>query len=389
MVAAVRVHQTGGPEMLRYEDVPVKEPGQGEIKLKQTAIGLNYIDTYFRTGLYPAQLPFIAGNEGAGVVTAVGPGVKGIKKGDRVAYVVTLGAYAAERVLPAERAVKIPPKIDDKTAAAMMLKGMTAQYLLRRTYKVKKGDTILVHAAAGGVGLILCQWGKALGATVIGTAGSQQKAELAQKNGAHHVILYNDENWVARVGEITKGKKCDVVYDGVGKTTFMGSLDCLRPLGHDGDLRQRLGAGRSRQSRYPVAKGLAVRDAADADDLHRERQGLAGDGEGPDRRHLEEKGEDRGQPDLLAPRRAAGAPRPRIAQDHRADGAHSLNAFIMPLVFFYPPPCGEDRRASLRARQGGGHSENATPPRRLGTSSFAVDPPHRGEGKNFKPGNDG
>jgi NADPH2:quinone reductase len=231
MVAVVRVHQTGGPEMLRYEDIPAKEPGQGEIKIKQTAIGLNYIDTYFRSGLYPAQLPFVAGNEGAGVVTAVGPGVKGIKKGDRVAYVFTLGAYAAERVLPAERAVKIPPKIDDKTAAAMMLKGMTAQYLLRRTYKVKKGDTILVHAAAGGVGQILCQWGKALGATVIGTVGSKQKAEIAKKNGAHHTILYNEENWVARVAEITNGKKCDVVYDGVGKTTFMGSLDCLRPLG--------------------------------------------------------------------------------------------------------------------------------------------------------------
>ncbi len=231
MVAVVRVHQTGGPEMLRYEDIPAKEPGQGEIKIKQTAIGLNYIDTYFRSGLYPAQLPFVAGNEGAGVVTAVGAGVKGIKKGDRVAYVFTLGAYAAERVLPAERAVKIPPKIDDKTAAAMMLKGMTAQYLLRRTYKVKKGDTILVHAAAGGVGQILCQWGKALGATVIGTVGSKQKADVAKKNGAHHTILYNEENWVARVAEITHGKKCDVVYDGVGKTTFMGSLDCLRPLG--------------------------------------------------------------------------------------------------------------------------------------------------------------
>ena len=231
MVAAVRVHQTGGPEVLKYEDVPVKEPGQGEIKIKQTAIGLNYIDTYFRTGLYPAALPFIIGNEGAGVVTAVGPGVKGLKKGDRVAYVFTLGGYAAERILPADRAVKIPPKIDDKTAAAMMLKGMTAQYLLRRTFKVKKGDTILVHAAAGGVGLILCQWGRALGATVIGTAGSKEKTELARKHGAHHAINYNEGNWVARVAEITGGKKCDVVYDGVGKATFMGSLDCLRPLG--------------------------------------------------------------------------------------------------------------------------------------------------------------
>src|SRR3984893_17745190 len=231
MVAVVRVHQTGGPEMLRYEDVPAKEPGQGEIKIKQTAIGLNYIDTYFRSGLYPAQLPFIAGNEGAGVVTAVGPGVKGIKKGDRVAYVFTLGAYAAERVLPAERAVKIPPKIDDKTAAAMMLKGMTAQYLLRRTYKVKKGDTILVHAAAGGVGQILCQWGKALGATVIGCVGTPEKAALAKKSGAKHTILYRDEDFAKRVSEITKGAKCHVVYDGVGKATFPASLDCLRPFG--------------------------------------------------------------------------------------------------------------------------------------------------------------
>lgn len=232
MVAAVRVHQVGGPEVLKYEEVQLKDLGPGELRIKQTAIGLNFIDTYFRTGLYPApSLPFIAGNEGAGVVTAVGSGVKGFKKGDRVAYVFTLGAYATERNLPAERAVKLPPKIDDRTGAAMMLKGMTAQYLLRRAYKVKKGDTILVHAAAGGVGLILCQWAKHLGATVIGTVGSKDKAELARKNGAHHTILYNEEDWVARVADITKGKKCDVVYDGVGKTTFMGSLDCLRPLG--------------------------------------------------------------------------------------------------------------------------------------------------------------
>jgi NADPH2:quinone reductase len=232
MVAAVRVHQVGGPEVLKYEEIQLKDPGPGELRIKQTAIGLNFIDTYFRSGLYPApSLPFVAGNEGAGVVTAIGTGVKGFKKGDRVAYVFTLGAYATERNLPAERAVKLPPKIDDRTGAAMMLKGMTAQYLLRRTYKVKKGDTILVHAAAGGVGLLLCQWAKHLGATVIGTTGSKEKAELARKNGAHHTILYNEENWVARVADITKGKKCDVVYDGVGKTTFMGSLDCLRPLG--------------------------------------------------------------------------------------------------------------------------------------------------------------
>jgi NADPH2:quinone reductase len=193
---------------------------------------VNFIDTYFRTGLYPApSLPFTAGNESAGVITAVGKGVKGLKKGDRVAAVFLLGSYATERVLPAERVVKIPKSIDDKTAAAMMLKGMTAQYLLRRCYKVKKGDNILVHAAAGGVGLILCQWGKYLGANVIGTVGSKEKAELARKNGAKHTILYNEENFVERVKDITKGKKCAVVYDGVGKTTFAGSLDCLQPLG--------------------------------------------------------------------------------------------------------------------------------------------------------------
>jgi NADPH2:quinone reductase len=232
MVAAVRVHELGGPEVLKYEEIQLPDPGPGQVRIKTTAVGVNYIDTYFRSGLYPAPgLPFTVGNESAGIITAVGKGVKGLKKGDRVAAVFLLGAYATERNLPAERVVKLPSKIDDKTAAAMMLKGMTAQYLLRRTYKVKKGDTILVHAAAGGVGLLLCQWAKYLGATVIGTVGTKEKAALARKNGAHHTILYKDEDWVARVGEITKGKKCEVVYDGVGKTTFMGSLDCLKPLG--------------------------------------------------------------------------------------------------------------------------------------------------------------
>lgn len=232
MVAAIRVHELGGPEVLKYEEIQLPDPGPGQVRIKTTAVGVNYIDTYFRSGLYPAPgLPFTVGNESAGIITAVGKGVKGLKKGDRVAAVFLLGAYATERNLPAERVVKLPSKIDDKTAAAMMLKGMTAQYLLRRTYKVKKGDTILVHAAAGGVGLLLCQWAKYLGATVIGTVGTKEKAALARKNGAHHTILYKDEDWVARVGEITKGKKCEVVYDGVGKTTFMGSLDCLKPLG--------------------------------------------------------------------------------------------------------------------------------------------------------------
>ena len=233
MVAAVRVHKTGGPEVLTFEQIDIPAPGQGQIKLKQHACGVNYIDTYFRMGMYPSPvgLPFTSGNEGAGEVIAVGPGVTDIKIGDRVGYVVALGGYAQERVMPADRAVKLPDAITYEQAAAMMLKGMTAQYLLRRTYNVKKGDTILVHAAAGGVGVILCQWGNALGATVIGTVGDEEKAKLAKANGAHHTILYNKEDFAEKVKEITGGKLCDVVYDGIGKTTFPKSLDCLRPLG--------------------------------------------------------------------------------------------------------------------------------------------------------------
>jgi NADPH:quinone reductase len=233
MVAAVRVHKPGGPEVLTYEEVEVGAPGQGQIRVKQYACGVNFIDTYFRMGLYPAAggMPFVAGNEGAGEVVAVGPGVTDLKVGDRVAYVVALGCYAAERLAPADRAVKLPANISYEQAAAMMLKGMTAEYLLRRTFKVEKGMNVLMHAAAGGVGLILCQWANHLGANVIGTVGSKEKAELAKANGCHHTILYREEDFVARVKEITGGKLCDVVYDGVGKTTFPASLDCIRPLG--------------------------------------------------------------------------------------------------------------------------------------------------------------
>ncbi len=233
MVAAVRVHKHGGPEVLTYEQIEVGAPGPGQIKLKQYACGVNYIDTYFRMGMYqsPVGLPFVAGNEGAGEVIAVGPGVTDIKVGDRVGYVAPLGGYAAERLLPADRAVKLPDKLSYEQAAAIMLKGMTAQYLLRRTFKVEKGHTILVHAAAGGVGLLLCQWANALGATVIGTVGSEEKAALAKANGAHHTILYRKENFVEKVKEITGGKLCDVVYDGIGKDTFPASLDCIRPIG--------------------------------------------------------------------------------------------------------------------------------------------------------------
>jgi NADPH2:quinone reductase len=233
MVAAVRVHKVGGPEVLTYDDISLPAPGQGQIRVKQHASGVNFIDVYFRTGLYPAPggLPFVAGNEAAGEVIEVGPGVTEFKRGDRVAYVVALGGYAEERLVPAERAVKLPDNISYEQAAGMMLKGMTVEYLLRRTFKVEKGMTVLVHAAAGGIGLILCQWANHLGATVIGTVGSKDKAELARANGCHHAILYRDEDFAARVKEITGGKRCHVVYDGVGKATFPASLDCLRPLG--------------------------------------------------------------------------------------------------------------------------------------------------------------
>jgi NADPH2:quinone reductase len=231
MPYAVRIHEVGGPENLRWEEVDVGAPGPGQVRVHNTAIGLNYVDTYQRSGLYPMPLPFTLGSEGAGVVEAVGPKVKDLKVGDRVAYSGPLGAYGEVVMRPADRMVKIPAGVDDKTAAAMMLKGLTTQYLVRRTYRVKKGDTILMHAAAGGVGLILCQWAKALGATVIGTVGSDDKVALAKKAGCRHVIVTSKENFVERVKAITKGKGVPVVYDGVGKDTFMGSLDCLSPLG--------------------------------------------------------------------------------------------------------------------------------------------------------------
>jgi NADPH2:quinone reductase len=232
MPIAIRVHQTGGPEVLTVEDVPTPKPGPGEALLRQHAAGVNFIDTYYRTGLYKAPtMPFIAGAEGAGEVLAVGEGVTQVKPGDRVAYSVSVGGYAQERVVPAERLVHLPDAISYEQAAGMMLKGMTARYLVRATFAVAPGHTILVHAAAGGVGMLLCQWGKALGATVIGTVGSDEKIAIARQCGADHVINYSKEDFAARVAEITGGKKCDVVYDGVGRATFPGSLDCLRPRG--------------------------------------------------------------------------------------------------------------------------------------------------------------
>jgi NADPH:quinone reductase len=232
MPHAIRFDQTGGPEVLQWQEVALDPPAAGEARIRHHSIGLNYIDTYHRSGLYPVTLPSGIGLEGAGVVEAVGEGVSEFAVGDRVAYAgPPIGSYAEERNLPASRLVQLPAALSFEQGAAMMLQGLTAQYLLRRTYRVQAGDTILIHAAAGGVGLIVCQWAKALGATVIGTVGSDEKAALARAHGCDHPIIYTRENFVERVREITAGAGVTVVYDSIGKDTFMASLDCLRPLG--------------------------------------------------------------------------------------------------------------------------------------------------------------
>lgn len=256
MTKAIRIHETGGPEVMRWEEVAVGEPGPGEIRIRHTAVGLNFIDVYHRTGLYPLDLPTGLGLEAAGVVEAVGEGVTEFKAGDRVAYASPPpGAYAEVRLMPADRVVKLPDTIDDHIAAAMMLQGMTAQYLLRRTYRVQAGDAILIHAAAGGVGLIACQWARHLGATVIGTVGSDEKAELAGAHGCQHPIVYTREDFVKRVREITQGEGVAAVYDSVGKDTFMGSLDCLRPLGMMVSFGNASGAVPAFEPRILSAKG--------------------------------------------------------------------------------------------------------------------------------------
>src|SRR5438105_11443878 len=232
MTHAIRFHSTGGPDVLVWEEVSVGKPGPGEARIRHTAVGLNFIDIYNRSGLYPVALPSGLGSEAAGIVEEVGPGVTDLKPGDRIAYgSAPLGAYSEARLIPADRLLKLPDGIDDKTAAAMMLKGLTVQYLIRQTYRVKSGDTILLHAAAGGVGLILGQWAKHLGATVIGTVGSEDKAKLAQAHGCVHTIVYTKEDFVKRVAEITEGKKVPGVYDSVGKDTFLKSLECLAQVG--------------------------------------------------------------------------------------------------------------------------------------------------------------
>lgn len=232
MTHAIRIHETGGPEVMKWEEVSVGEPGPGQIRVKHSAVGLNYIDTYHRSGLYPVELPSGIGLEAAGVIEAVGDGVTDLAEGDRVAYASPpIGAYAETRLMPSDRVVKVPESVDDKTAAAMMLQGMTVEYLLRRTFKIEKGMTVLYHAAAGGVGLIFCQWAAHLGATVIGTVSNDEKAALAKAHGCAHTINYTTENFVDRVKELTNGEGVPVVYDGVGQSTFDGSLDCLAPFG--------------------------------------------------------------------------------------------------------------------------------------------------------------
>lgn len=231
MTHAIRIHKPGGPEVLKWEEVQVPEPGPGQARIRQAAIGLNFIDVYHRTGLYKQAMPFTPGVEGAGTVEAVGPSVENVKRGDRVAYAGPLGGYAEERLIAADRLVKLPKEIAFEQAAGMMLQGMTARMLLRAVFPVQKGDTILIHAAAGGVGLILCQWAAALGATVIGTVSNEEKAELARAHGCHHPILYTKQDFVAEVKKLTAGEMLPVVYDSVGRTTFVHSLDCLKKRG--------------------------------------------------------------------------------------------------------------------------------------------------------------
>jgi len=231
MAKAMRFHRTGGPEVLQADEVQVGEPGAGQVRIRHTAIGVNFLDTYQRSGLYPMPLPQIAGNEGAGVVEAVGSGLTELKPGDRVCYTGLVGAYCEQRLAPADRMVKLPEGISEATAASMLLKGLTVHYLIHTTYPVQAGETVLWHAAAGGVGLIACQWLRALGVTVIGTAGSEDKCALAKAHGATHVINYSKENFVERVKALTGGKGVPVVYDSVGKSTWEGTLDCLQPRG--------------------------------------------------------------------------------------------------------------------------------------------------------------
>ena len=324
MAKAIRFHKAGGPEVLQLDDVQVGDPGQGQVRIKHTAIGVNFVDTYQRSGLYPMPLPQVAGNEGAGVVEAVGAGVTDLKAGDRVTYTGLIGSYCESRVVPADRMVKLPQGITEEQAASMLLKGLTVHYLIFSTFAVKQGDTVLWHAAAGGVGLIACQWLKALGVHTIATAGSDEKTALAKAHGAEHVINYSKENFVEKVKAITGGKGVPVVYDGVGKATWEGSLDCLRPRGLMVTFGNASGAGAAGQSGHSVREGLALRHAPDARHLHCQPRGSGRALERAVRGGEVRQGQDRDDGALQAGRRGAGAPRPRVAQDHRLGHPHAV-----------------------------------------------------------------
>ena len=324
MVAAVRVHKHGGPEVLTYEDVAGgrrRDPGRPASRTTPAASTTS--TPISAPGLYPPAggLPFIGGNEGAGEVVAVGPGVTEVKVGDRVGYTSALGSYAAERIMPADRLVKLPDSISYEQAAGMMLKGMTVEYLLHRTFKVQKGMNVLIHAAAGGIGLIACQWANYLGANVIGTVGSKDKAELAKANGCHHAILYRDEDFPAKVKEITGGKLCEVVYDGVGKATFPGFARLHQAARHVRELRQCVGLDRGLQHQPAAGQGLAVLHAADAQHLRRQARGPAVDRQQPVQRGRQRQGEDPGQPEICAQGHPQGAStiwRPARPRDRRS-----------------------------------------------------------------------
>ena len=326
MTKAIRIHETGGPEVLRWEDVEVGAPGPGQARVKHSAVGLNYLDTYQRSGLYPLQLPITLGMEGAGVVEELGEGVSGLAVGDRVAYAAPPpGSYSVVRLSPADRLVKLPDAISDQQAAAMMLQGMTVQYLIRQTHRVQAGETVLFHAAAGGVGLIACQWLKHLGVTVIGTVGSAEKAALAKAHGCTHTINYRDQDFVEKVKEITGGDGVAVAYDSVGKDTFEGSLQCLAPLGLMVTFGNASGPVPALRARPPGPHGLAVHHSANADDLYRQARRPGGDGGGAVRGGALGHRQDRGQPDLSARRNRPGPPRPGSPQDHGEYGVIALN----------------------------------------------------------------
>ena len=326
MVKAVRMHEAGGPEVLHYEDVTLPDPGPGEALVRHEAIGLNYIDVYHRTGLYPVpSLPWPIGMEGAGVVEAVGEGVTEVSAGMRVAYASPPppGGYSEARVMPAGSLVELPADISFEQGAAMMLQGMTVEYLIRRTYPVKAGETVLVHAAAGGVGLIQCQWLKHLGATVIGTVGSEEKAALARAHGCDHPVMYRTEDFAERVMEITEGQGVPVVYDSIGADTLEGSLNSLAAAGDAGELRQclrsdhglQLGETRAQERLHHAAHSLR---------LQRDPRGARGIGRRPLRRRALRRRQNRDPPDLPARRGRSGASRPGGPEDHGLDDPDPL-----------------------------------------------------------------